>query len=123
MIRRVRSWMPPRKRRLRALLPFLLCLFGGGTSGAKAAPPPYTAAESQAFRHRAQVERLAADPYWRVLLHARRTLTGVASRVDDPRFFLAPAGRTDPAAELQADLAAFLAPAPPAGPARRRAGP
>ncbi len=109
--------MPPRKQRRPALLPFLLCLLGGATSGAAATPPPYTAGDLQAFQHRAQAEQVAAEPYWRVLLHARRTLTGVASRVDDPKFFLAPAGRTDPAAELQADLAAFFAPAPAAGPA------
>ncbi|MFA5205570.1 MAG: DUF4105 domain-containing protein, partial [Lentisphaeria bacterium] len=109
--------MSKRKQCPRVLLPFLLCLFGGGAVGAAAAPPPYTAAECRAFQARAQAERLAAEPYWRVLLHARRTLTGVASRVDDPRFFLAPNGRTDPAAELQADLAAFFAPAPAAGPA------
>jgi len=35
---------------------------------------------------------------------------GVVSDADDPRFFLAPTGKTDPRAELAATLRAFSAP-------------
>ena len=60
---------------------------------------------------RARAARLAEHPEWRTLVHYRRGLTGWVSLVDDPRFFLAPGGRRDPAAELEADLRAFHAPA------------
>ncbi len=45
-------------------------------------------------------QRLYEDRYWDVLLHYRRAKDRVESLVDDPRFFLAPTGKTDPAAEL-----------------------
>ncbi len=54
---------------------------------------------------------LAGEPYWEVLGHYRRGLFGTESLIDDPAFFFSPVGRTDPAAELDATLAAFFEPA------------
>ncbi|MCI0749222.1 MAG: DUF4105 domain-containing protein [Nevskiales bacterium] len=58
----------------------------------------------------ARAERLAEQPYWHRLLHyrANRLLPGVTSIVDSPIFFLAPRGKTDPQAELEATLASFF---------------
>lgn len=59
--------------------------------------------------HRAREVRLAEDRYWHVLLHYKKNLTGDdASEQDDPGFFLAPNGKTDPQAELEATLASFF---------------
>ena len=60
---------------------------------------------------RAGALNLAADPEWRTLVHYRHGVAGWTSLIDDPRFFIAPAGRTHPAAELEATLRAFFAPA------------
>lgn len=74
-------------------------------SGARA-DPAYLAD----LQRRAVEAGLADRRDWHVLLHYRsRALgSGVASDADDPRFFLAPEGKTDPAAELAATLAAFF---------------
>ena len=72
-------------------------------------PPPYSAAEIQAFADQAASRRLQDAPEWRTLLHWR----GRRSLVDDPAFFLAPNGKHNAGAELNATLAAFFA-APPA---------
>ncbi len=59
--------------------------------------------------NRAAALRLAEEREWQVLLHYRRTwLGGVESMQDDPGFFLAPQGKTDPQAELAATLAKFF---------------
>jgi hypothetical protein len=47
---------------------------------------------------------LSKDPYWHTLLHYKNTLSGFHSLVDDPRFFLAPSGKYNPQAELEATL-------------------
>ena len=48
--------------------------------------------------------------YWHLLLHYRSTLTGgFESEADEAGFFLAPDGKTDPEAELQATLTQFFA--------------
>ena len=52
----------------------------------------------------AQQMELSKDPYWHTLLHYKQTLWGFHSLVDDPRFFLAPSGKYDPQAELEATL-------------------
>lgn len=59
---------------------------------------------------RARQLRLQEEPTWQVLLHYKPSLMGVKSLIDDPRFFLAPTGKQNPAAELQATLAALFAP-------------
>jgi hypothetical protein len=58
---------------------------------------------------RARALRLAEDPGWHGLLHYRRTLAGgVRSETDDPAFFNAADGKTNPATELDATLGAFF---------------
>lgn len=62
-------------------------------------------------RHACAAQRLpevAASKYWHRLLHYKpRYFGGVKSEVDEPAFFLAPGGKTDPLAELGATIAAF----------------
>jgi hypothetical protein len=66
------------------------------------------------LQQRAAEAHLAERRDWQVLLHYRSNALGdgLTSDADDPRFFLAPAGKTDPAAELAATLAAFFSSAP-----------
>ncbi len=52
----------------------------------------------------AEEKKLYDDRYWRILLHYRDQTIGVESQVDDPAFFLAPDGKTNPRAELQATI-------------------
>jgi len=53
---------------------------------------------------------LADAREWHLLLHYRANVlgSGYTSEVDDPHFFLAPQGKTDPQAELAATLGAFF---------------
>ncbi len=59
-----------------------------------------------------QIEQLqlAEDETWLALLHYKREtiFRGFLSQADDERFFIAATGKTDPHAELVADIAAFL---------------
>jgi hypothetical protein len=60
---------------------------------------------------RADAAGLAARREWQTLLHYRPNGEGgMVSDADDPRFFLAPNGKTDPQAELAATLRAFFKP-------------
>ncbi len=52
----------------------------------------------------AREKNLHADRYWHILMHYEKKLSGVESQVDDPDFFLAEAGKTDPEAELRATI-------------------
>jgi hypothetical protein len=56
----------------------------------------------------AREQRLSDDRYWDVLLHYKHDASGRTSLIDDPRFFFAPDGKTDPAAELEATLRSFF---------------
>ena len=59
--------------------------------------------------NRADATGLAGRREWQTLLHYRPNGSGdVISDADDPRFFLAPTGKTDPRAELAATLRAFF---------------
>ncbi|MEY4754910.1 MAG: hypothetical protein RJA44_2585, partial [Pseudomonadota bacterium] len=62
------------------------------------------------LRMQARTLRLDQQPMWHKLLHMhRQPLTGrLRSLADDPDFFLAPDGRTNAQAELDATLAAFF---------------
>jgi hypothetical protein len=52
---------------------------------------------------------LANQRYWHLLLHYHpNVVEGFTSQADDPDFFLAPNGKTDPQAELEATLQAFF---------------
>lgn len=77
------------------------------------------AAEEISYREelaaQARVLRLSGERKWLKLLHYRPKGAGWRSEADGGGFFLAPAGRTDPAAELEADLAAFFEPEPAKG--------
>lgn len=58
---------------------------------------------------RAHGRHLAEDPEWLRLGHYQPELFGAfKSQVDDPEFFLAPEGKHDPAAELDATIRAFF---------------
>ncbi len=57
---------------------------------------------------RAREKGLDRSRYWDVLLHYKKTTSGVKSYVDDPRFFLSPEGKTNPRAELEATIKAFF---------------
>ena len=70
-------------------------------------------AVTAAVWNEAEQAELWQDPEWWTLLHYHRTLWGrVMSRIDDPRFFLDPKGKTDPKRELRATLEAFVNPPP-----------
>jgi len=56
----------------------------------------------------ARERKLWEDPYWHTLLHYKKTLLGFRSLIDDPQFFLSPAGKSDPQAELEATLRGFF---------------
>jgi len=58
----------------------------------------------------ARLQRLAERQEWRDLLHYKPNLvrTGLRSLADDPAFFLAPDGKTNPQSEIEATLAAFF---------------
>ena len=81
-------------------------------AGGAGAGPDLTGVNLAALLERAHAQRLAQTRDWQVLLHYRPTpLGGWKSEADGLGFFLAGArGRTDPAAELDATLAAFFAP-------------
>lgn len=58
---------------------------------------------------RAADARLSEHRYWHLLLHYRQNLGGgYTSEADDPGFFMASTGRTDPRAELEATLGKFF---------------
>lgn len=58
----------------------------------------------------AKKRALHRNHYWHVLLHYKSTWFGWESEVDDPRFFLAADGKSDPEAELVSTLTAFFSP-------------
>src|SRR5438067_261199 len=73
---------------------------------AAAAPDPGYAEALIAKAHRLG---LARDPHWLRLGHWRKyPLTGYRSDAAGSDFFVDPHGRTDPTAELEADLRAFF---------------
>ncbi len=75
---------------------------------------PAAAAEPlAALIARSRALGLAQDRAWLALGHYRpRRFGGWESQADGPEFFLAPGGKRDPAAELEASLAAFFEPEP-----------
>jgi hypothetical protein len=81
---------------------------------ATAAAPDPAPADAEAYLasliQRAEDRALHRDPYWRLLLHYRSSWRGARSLIDDPAFFLAPDGKHNPRAELQATLRAFFRP-------------
>ena len=63
------------------------------------------AAYVEKLLQRSAAEKLHRDRYWQILLHYKpNDAAQPTSLIDDPAFFLAPDGKTDPAAELAATL-------------------
>lgn len=91
--------------------PILLLLSIGLPAAAIAAPDTDSYADQLIAR--VQDLGLAESRQWHALMHYRRNwiLPGVTGQADDPSFYLAPRGKTDPRAELEATLRAFFAPA------------
>ncbi len=79
-----------------------------------ASAPAYSQSDSyvEELIHRAESRKLYAARTWEVLLHYATSYSGsVQSKVDDERFFLSPAGRTDRKSELEATIRSlFIAP-------------
>ncbi len=96
--------------RFRFLCFFLLVvLLNAPASRSSLAASPVDVSYLNELIDRAAVAHLADEREWHVLLHYRRTLTGgISSMQDDPGFFLAPGGKTDPQAELAATLTKFF---------------
>jgi hypothetical protein len=94
--------------RLLSLALLALC-FIGSTAPSRAADLAYL----RELQERAHAAALHRQRYWHLLLHYRPTAAGgYESEADEPGFFLAPNGKADPAAELQATLAQFFSTAP-----------
>lgn len=86
----------------------LVVIFSLATSVSAEDPPtPYLTQLLQQARQ----ARLADAREWHLLLHYRANLFGgYTSEQDDPGFFLAPDGKVDPQAELDATLRQFFSP-------------
>jgi len=60
------------------------------------------------LQQRAKTAALHQQRYWHLLLHYRSTITGgYESEADEPGFFLAPNGKTDPQAVFWKGLPGF----------------
>jgi len=95
-----------RQAGLRVLLSFVLLPLLALSSSARAAAAASAASDLIA---RARALRLADKVEWLRLGHWRRTIFGGwKSEADGPDFFLAPEGKTDAAAELEATLRALF---------------
>lgn len=70
-----------------------------------------SAALIETLQQRAAEQRLADQRPWQALLHTDCDRGRCESVIDDAAFFLAPQGKSDPAAELSADIAALFTPA------------
>src|SRR5690606_583971 len=85
---------------------FIILLPAGGITPFPAQAMDYAAELIQ----QARLQRLSAAPMWRALLHYQSNwLGGLTSTADDPEFFLAADGKTNPQSELEATLQAFFA--------------
>jgi len=72
-----------------------------------AAGRPVAESYVRELQTRADELQLHEEKYWRLLLHFRPSPFGARSQIDDPDFFLAPDGPTNPRAELHATLEAL----------------
>jgi hypothetical protein len=97
------SSAPPLRERAGLALAFL---FLAATAGAI---EPTDTSYLADLIHRATEAKLSEERYWHLLLHYHKNLiSGYTSEQDDPGFFLASNGKTDPQAELNATLAQFF---------------
>lgn len=89
----------------RAIFPLLTGAVFAATVSAEPTDPAYL---SELIR-KATDAKLADSREWHVLLHYRPNFFGgVTSEQDGPDFFLAPDGKTNPQAEMEATLAGFF---------------
>lgn len=87
------------------------------TGESLAQPTAADTAEPLTWQEQARQLNLAESRNWQVLLHYKPGQNGKnVSLIDDPRFFLAKTGKTDPQAELDATLAALALPPDPERP-------
>ena len=87
----------------------LVLCFIGNTAPSRAADLAYL----HELQERARSANLHRQRYWHLLLHYRPAIAGgYESEADEPGFFLAPNGKTDPAAELETTLAHFFSSEP-----------
>lgn len=90
-------------------LALLVLCFIENTSQSRAESLSYL----EELQQRASSAGLHEQRYWHLLLHYRPTLIGeYESEADEAGFFLAPNGKTDPAAELQATIGQFFSTEP-----------
>lgn len=76
---------------------------------------PYSE-KAELLAKKADELKLYKDSYWHTLLHYKPALfSHYKSLVDDPKFFCAKNGKTNPKAELNATIKAFFEPAPQSG--------
>jgi hypothetical protein len=78
-----------------------------------AAFPDEATADEPSLLTRARALGIPGSVAWQRLLHQRPAWGGVVSEIDGREFFLAPSGKRDPDAELEATLKAFFAPVVP----------
>src|SRR5262245_48619992 len=91
-------------KRTRSLIGCFLVVLSGTVVAASDEPPYLTELVARSL-----VGKLANTREWHLLLHYRANIFGgYTSEVNDPQFFLAPHGKTDPQAELAATLKAFF---------------
>lgn len=89
-----------------SFLIFVVLLSLACSAPAQAQDDPYLTEILESARR----QKLHDDPYWNILVHYRPGTSGRESLIDDPNFFLAPDGKTDPEAELEATIRAFFKP-------------
>ena len=99
---------------LRAV-PFFIAalLFFSGLARSADTPSASNASYAKDLAALALEKGLQRERMWEVLLHYKPALRGPVrftfeSLIDDPRFFLSPEGKTDPAGELDATIRAFF---------------
>ncbi len=93
----------PKKPGVSLFLLLVLCLVPAWALADESVGTPLEAAWAPA-----QKQVLYEKPYWLTLCHYKKTFTGYQSLIDDPAFFLSPHGKTNPKAEMQATIRAFL---------------
>ncbi|HZV81248.1 MAG TPA: DUF4105 domain-containing protein, partial [Geobacteraceae bacterium] len=85
---------------------YLFCALAAGV--VSSAGPVAASSYEQQLVDLALQQKLDGQRTWDVLLQYRPKSSGRESVIDDRRFFLAPSGKTDPAAELEATIRGFF---------------
>ncbi len=77
--------------------------------------PQNSATSIETVTQKAIERKLHEDRFWHLLIRYQKTLWGYESEADAPGFFIADSGKTDPQAELVANIQALLSPTLPPG--------